>query len=184
MTYVIVSPPRSESTQLAAAINEATESRQDLWIRFAVESTRAEWCQAAQQVRDQLDIERNVLVEYGCKLWDGASPDYDTVNRTGLAQGMPGANQYYAGSAYVIERSLRIFEAFDHYVAMDGRARGVLNIGGNLDTYAQALETVYRSPILNKLGTRIDVLTYGADVSDADATALQDADGIATRMRV
>lgn len=111
---------------------------------------------------------RPLTIELGRATWDGGQPDFAAANAQGASLKLPGNNVYYMGSAYVVQRSLQAFAIWQDVCGADVMGSTILralSIGGNVDTFRQALANVYKSTRHNG-GQLIDVLLVPEQQTD------------------
>lgn len=155
------SPPVNPGVAYEWFIDLCNRLQKDLWICLPAKADSNYWTQLATLIRDKLHPSRRCYVEYSNETWNGTFSQFQYTIDQGVAESLPGVNQYYQGQSYAVRQSVRIFAAFEAvfgHSAMGSRVVRVFAYGGNLDTGRQALRDVYQSGTHNPGGQVIDML--------------------------
>lgn len=158
-------------------IDLCNRTDKDMWVCIPAQADANFSVQLATLIHSKLKPSLRVYVEYSNETWNGTFGQFEYVNQQGVAQNLPGMNQYYQGQAYTFWRSLQIFEAFEGVfgnAAMGTRVIRVFAFGGNLDTGREAIATCYASNVWNPDNQVVDMLALapyvGGELDGASPT--------------
>ena len=134
--------------------------QKDLWICLPHQSNLNYWQELATLINQKLNSNRKIYVEYSNETWNGSfGGQHNWCNNQGIANNLPGENQWYKGGAYTMWQSLKIFNTFQNIFgtqAMGTRVIRVFASGGNLDIPLQAFTNVMNSTSWNQ-GQKVDM---------------------------
>ena len=142
-------------------IDLGNRTKKDIWICIPAQTDANYWTQLATLLKNKLHTDRKVYIEYSNETWNGSFGQFQYTIDQGVAQALPGGNQWYKGQAYAMWQSVKIFQAFENVfgsAAMGTRVVRVFAYGGNMDTGRQALANVYESSVWNPSQQKIDML--------------------------
>ena len=153
-----------------AALSNETET--DPWINIPHRATDDYVEEVASVLRDSLDPNRMVYIEYGNEHWNTAWPyniAHGYCRDSGLALGMS-TNDYQAALRYSAYRSLQIFEIFEDVFGDDNRLVKVMaSQAANDWTGLQMLE-VAEDSTWNPEGIEVDAIAiapyFGGNIGD------------------
>lgn len=172
------SPPNNPGLSYEWMIDLANRTGKDIWICLPAHTDADYWMQLATLFKNKLKPGLKVYVEYSNETWNGAFEQFTYVNTQGVAQGLPGGNQWYQGGAYSVWQSLKIFKAFEDVFgtsSMGTRVVRVVSYSGNMDIGRQALKNVYKSTQWNPNNEKIDMLAIapyvGGSIDGASSAA-------------
>jgi hypothetical protein len=164
------SPANNPGVAYEWMIDLVNRTHKDLWICVPAQADENYWTQLASLIKNKLQADRKVYVEYSNENWNGSFGQFQYTIDRGVAQGLPGPNEWYKGQAYAVWTSLKIFKAFEDVFgasAMGSRVIRVFAYGGNMDTGRQALESVYKSAVYNPNNQKIDMLAIAPYVGSS-----------------
>lgn len=133
----------------------------DCWFTIPYLANDDYVSQLALMIQAKLNPALRCYVELSNEVWNGSFSAFQQAIDAGVAQGLPGSNQYYKGIAHEMMRALQIFQRFEGVFggsAMGSRIIRVFSQSGNLDLTTQALANVYRSSHWNPSEQKIDAL--------------------------
>lgn len=183
-TYIDAdSPANNPGVAYEWMIDLGNRLKKDIWICIPAQADANYWTQLAKLLKSKLHADRKVYIEYSNETWNGTFGQFQYTIDKGVAQKLPGDNQWYKGQAYAVLQSVKIFKAFQDVFgasAMGTRVIRVFAYGGNMDTGRAALKSVYKSSTYNPSGVKIDMLAIAPYVgSELDGAASD----IATKFR-
>lgn len=156
-----LSPANNPGMAYEWMIDLGNRTGKDIWICLPAKSDAGYWTQLAALIKNKLQPGRKVYVEYSNETWNGSFGQFQYTLDQGVAQGLPGSNEWYQGQSFAVSQSLKIFKAFEDVMgasAMGSRVIRVFAYGGNMDTGRQALQSVYMSSKWNPSNQKIDML--------------------------
>jgi hypothetical protein len=176
-----LSPANNPGMAYEWMIDLGNRTRKDIWICLPARSDVAYATQLATLIKAKLQPGLKVYIEYSNETWNGSFGQFQYTLDQGVAQHLPGSNQWYQGQAFAMKQSLGIFKAFEDVVgtaAMGTQVMRVFAYGGNMDTGRQALQSVYKSTTWNPTNQKIDMLAMapyvGSGLDGASATIQSD----------
>lgn len=176
-----LSPANNPGMAYEWMIDLGNRTRKDIWLCLPARSDAAYWTQLATLIKAKLQPGLKVYVEYSNETWNGQFGQFQYTLDQGVAQNLPGSNQWYQGQAFAMKQSLGIFTAFQDVVgvaAMGTQVMRVFAYGGNMDTGRQALQSVYNSATYNPTSQKIDMLAMapyvGSSLDGASSTIQSD----------
>ena len=155
-------------------IDLCNRTNKDMWVCLPHKTDAEYWSQLAALIHQKLNAHLKVYVEYSNETWNGGFAQFQWCLDKGIADGLPGDNQWYKGGAYGMWQSLKIFKEFQTVFgapAMGNRVIRVFAASGNYDIAAQAFTNVMQSAGWNQ-GQRVDMFAIAPYVgSDIDGNA-------------
>lgn len=161
-------------------IDLCNRTKKDMWVCLPHRTNAEYWRSLADLIRDRLDPDLQVYVEYSNETWNGQFSQFDYTIAQGTAMNLPPTNNiWYQGSAFTVLQSLRIFEAFrDSFGgAFDSRVVTVVSAGGDINTEITALRNIYLSAQYNPHSIPIRMFAIapyvGGSLDGASATVAE-----------
>lgn len=141
-------------------IDLCNRTNKDMWICLPHASDANFWTQLATLIKNTLNSNLKVYVEYSNETWNGGFTQFQYTIDQGVAQNLPGSNQWYKGGAYSVWQSLKIFKAFRDVFGsqMASRVVRVTSFSGNFDIFDQAYNAVVNSGTWNPNGEAADMI--------------------------
>ncbi len=140
-------------------IDLCNRTHKDMWVCLPHKSNQNYWTQLATLIQQKLNPDRKVYVEFSNETWNGSFAQHYRCLEHGVAQNLPGENQWYKGGAFAMWQSLKIFDAFQTVFGasqMGNRIIRVFAASGNYDIATKAFANVHNSPTWN-MGQKVDM---------------------------
>ena len=140
----------TEKAPVAAAVDLANEVNADLWLNIPHLASDDYVREAAAFVRDNLDPELNVRVEYTNEHWTFGFGQREWLAERGAA--LLGDDYEYAREEFYALRSAETISLFKDVFGDEGRVDGVITHTAGFGTDAARIEALFETPRLEALG--------------------------------
>lgn len=156
-------------------IDLCNRTNKNMWICVPHQVDANYWTQLATLIKNNLNSNLKCYVEYSNETWNGTFQQEQYCIDKGVANGLPGMNQWYQGGAFSIWQSTKIFKAFSDVFGsqMSSRIVRVCSFSGNFDIFDQGYNTIINSSAWNPYGQKADLLAIapyiGMDLNGSDA---------------
>lgn len=167
-------------------IDIANAANTGLWVNIPHLATDDYVTQLAALLKSRAKTQ--VYVEYTNESWNGSFCQFSYVNAQGLAAGLGGGNQYYAGGAFTLKQALRFGDIVKRQVP---NAITVFAFSGNFDVAGQALkgssqkpDMLAIAPYVSTSGQNGSNVTLAAWKAEVDTLASGSGDSIASARKI
>ena len=132
----------------------------DMWVCLPHKTNLDYWTQLATLIKNNLNPNLKCYIEYSNETWNGGFTQFQYTLDQGIANGLPGSNQWYQGGAYSVWQSLKIFKAFQDVFGVADMGTRVIRVcawSGNYDIADQAFANTLNSSTWNPYGQKVDM---------------------------
>jgi hypothetical protein len=173
--YIDGSSPLTPGLAYEWMIDLCNRTGKDMWVNLPHLSDNNYANQLAQLIKEKLDPNLKVYVEYSNETWNGGFTQFQYTLDQGTALNLPGDNQWYQGGAFSLYRSVQIWKEFSDVFGsqMASRVVRVASFSGNYDIFDVGYNNVINSATWNPSGQKADLFAIapyvGADLNGADS---------------
>ncbi|MBP3964656.1 DUF7594 domain-containing protein [Paenibacillus lignilyticus] len=141
-------------------IDLCNRTNKDMWVTLPHMADNNYANQLAQLIKSKLNPALKVYVEYSNETWNGGFSQFQYTLDQGVAQGLPGSNQWYQGGAFSLYRSVQIWNQFATVYGSEMAARvvRVASFSGNYDIFDQGYANVVNSSTWNPTNQKADMI--------------------------
>ena len=157
-------------------IDLCNRTNKDMWVTLPHMADNNYANQLAQLIKSKLKPALKVYVEYSNETWNGGFAQFQYTIDQGVAQGLPGSNQWYQGGAFSLYRSVQIWNQFATVYGSEMAARvvRVASFSGNYDIFDQGYANVVNSTTWNPTNQKADMIAIapyvGSGLDGANAS--------------
>lgn len=150
---------RAEGVALEYMVELCNTLQKHMWLCIPAMANDDFVRQTARLVRDSLDPELLIFLEYSNETWNSIFSQYSYVNNQGLALGLD-SNAWTAGNKYTARRSAEIWRIFEEEFGSSAPNRLVKVLAGQAanTAVAQTRINAINDPTVNPLGVLPDAL--------------------------
>lgn len=140
-------------------IDLANRTNKNMWVNLPHLADDNYAKQLATLIKNKLKPSLKVYVEYSNETWNGGFNAFQYTIDQGIAQGLPGDNQWYKGGAFSLLKSVKIWKQFADVFGseMSARVVRVAAFSGNYDIFDQGYNNVVKSSAWNPSGQKADL---------------------------
>jgi hypothetical protein len=178
-------------------IDLCNRTNKDMWLCVPTFSSPAYWHSLATLIKDTLNPNLRVYLEYSNETWNGSYQQCGYTQDQGIALGLPGDTQwsqpdptnahqkYYKGGSWSVYHSLQIFKAFQEVFGVDAMGTRIIRViafSGVQPIADEALKNVvydggsvfdasHYNPTWNPFGQKPDLLAIAPYIGPNDNAA-------------
>lgn len=158
--YIDGSSPLTPGLAYEWMIDLCNRTNKNMWISLPHMADNNYANQLAQLIKTELNSNLKVYVEYSNETWNGAFSQFQYTIDQGIANGLPGSNQWYQGGAYSLYKSVNIWREFANVYGsqMASRVVRVASFSGNYDIFDVGYNNVVNSSYWNPTNQKADMI--------------------------